>query len=260
MLKRQDDDEHEEDESENWLASYSDLVTDLMAVFVLLLSFALVVQATKNASGDSVLDGGSGLLDEGQGMMSQYTEELDSRIDALIQELKDQVKNAGLDGEVSVNRDGKYRIIIRMEDSILFDSGQAEIKEEFKPTLTRIADILSEYENIIQYVRIEGHTDDRPINTGLFPSNWELSAYRAAGVVRYLIETSSIQGEKFSQGGYAEFRPLADNETTEGRALNRRVEFSIDLMDENTIVMENGGVVTLGDGQENQEAPQEKTE
>lgn len=254
LNRRYDEDEfEEEDEGESYLASYSDLVTDLMAVFVLLLSFALITQATSNrsASPDIMMDSsGSGLMEPGHYI--EYTEylkpsdgrsesssdakanennrgEVDERTQELIKELEAQIAKAGLEGQVAVAQQGKSRIMMRMMDSVLFDTGKATIKENVKPILNGIADILSEYESVIKYIHIEGHTDNRPINTTQFPSNWELSTGRASSVVRFLIEKTQIGGEKFSSAGYGEFHPIANNVTEEGKAINRRVEFTIEV-------------------------------
>lgn len=253
MLNRSYDEEEfeDEDDGESYLASYSDLVTDLMAVFVLLLSFALLTQATSNrsASPDLMSDSsGSGLLSAGQYLeYSEYLKqaeydadsknsannynEVDTRTQELIKELEEAIAEAGLQTQVRVSQQGKSRIMMRMMDSVLFDTGKAAIKENMKPILDGIGDILAEYNNVIKYIHIEGHTDNRPINTAQFPSNWELSTGRAGSVVRFLIEKTDIPGEKFSSAGYGEFRPLADNATEEGKSINRRVEFTIEVKD-----------------------------
>ncbi len=282
MLKRYCEDDDDEDESENWLASYSDLVTDLMAVFVLLFSFALMSQSVKarlvsvelekekSIAAQQTMDIGSsaeefveaieeqikkagledqisvnmespdtksnspGDLAEGVRAVPEKMEEMDANIDKFIKELKGQFKSAGLEGQVSISKNGKNRVVIRLMDSVLFDRGKAIIKEEVKPTLDSIADILSKYDSSIRYVHIEGHTDNLPINTPQFPSNWELSTGRAGSVVRYLIEKSKLSDDKFSSAGYGEFRPIQDNTTDEGRMHNRRVEFTIEIMDPDT--------------------------
>lgn len=266
MRHRPDEDEFDDDEEEGegYLASYSDLVTDLMAVFVLLLSFALVTQATANRSSspDLMMEStGSGLMEAGR--MIEYTEyynqdeakgtnegsadegnteydekgqprektAMDVKTEELIKELEAQIADAGLDGQVRVTKMEQNKIVMRMMDSVLFDTGKSVIKEEVKPILDGISDILFEYNSVIKTIHIEGHTDDRPINTLQFPSNWELSTGRAGSVVRFLIEKSGIAGEKFFSSGYGEFRPIASNATEEGRAVNRRVEFTIEVND-----------------------------
>lgn len=285
----EEEEEEDEEENEGYLASYSDLVTDLMAVFVLLLSFALMSQGVKvRVTAQKLADGMEAVAAEARdGSVSdveQFVEQLeenirlaglekelsvsrnfpqsgeaeqtgsenpettesdtaevgvsgqidplDANIEEFIKEIREEIRKAELEARVSVNRYGENRIIIRLMDSVLFDLGKAEIKIEVKPMLDRIAYILSKYNNAIKYVHIEGHTDTVPISTEQFPSNWELSTGRAGSVVRYLIEKSTLGDEKFSSAGYGEFRPIADNATDEGRSLNRRVEFFIELKDE----------------------------
>ncbi len=191
-------------------------------------------QVSVNIESTDTQAGSPGELEEGVSAVSEQIEERDANIDQFIKELKGQFKDAGLEDQVSVSRNGKYRVVIRLMDSVLFDRGKADIKEEVKPTLDSIAGILSKYDSLIRYVHIEGHTDNLPINTPQFPSNWELSTGRAGSVVRYLIEKSELSDEKFSSAGYGEFRPIGDNATEEGRSLNRRVEFSIEIKDADT--------------------------
>lgn len=112
-------------------------------------------------------------------------------------------------------------LALTVVDRILFDLGEAEVKPEAKALLDRIANILNSYPG--RGVRIEGHTDTVPIRTARFPSNWELSTARAHAVRRYLTE-QGVSPERIAVTGYGEFRPIAPNDTPEGRAKNRRVE------------------------------------
>lgn len=123
--------------------------------------------------------------------------------------------------EVSVKEE-KGKLTITMLDKILFDSGKAKIKKEAMPILDKLAGILKEYSER-EFV-IEGHTDNVPISTTLFPSNWELSARRATNVLQYFVVQQKISPKRFSATGYGEYKPVADNSTVEGRAKNRRVE------------------------------------
>jgi len=247
MLKRSfEEEEFEEEESENWLASYSDLVTDLMAIFVLLYSFALLTRGIVNHSSIGVLDGSTGVyaaeieqearriaeIDREASRMADIEQEASRIAERLVSEMRMELINAGLEDKVSVNKLSKNRIIMRVGGSVLFDTGKATIKDKAKPVLDEIADIISAHDNVIKYIYIEGHTDNRPIYTSQFPSNWELSAARACSVVRYLTEKCNVADEKFSATGYGEFRPIADNSTEAGKTLNRRVEFVIELNDE----------------------------
>ena len=122
--------------------------------------------------------------------------------------------------KISVFRDERG-IVIRIMDRAFFDEGKAELKETAKSALRKIVPILEKSNN---HVRIEGHTDDVPINTAEFKSNWELSTRRATEVVRHLIEKYGFPPSRISASGYAEYRPVAANDTQQNRALNRRIE------------------------------------
>ncbi|NDY95330.1 flagellar motor protein MotD [Wenzhouxiangella limi] len=116
-------------------------------------------------------------------------------------------------------RESPFWLELEVETDILFPSGSATVSAAARPVLEQIAEILQPFPNP---VRVEGHTDNVPISTALFPSNWELSAARAANVVR-LFQDAGIDAERLAAIGMGEYRPTADNATAEGRNLNRRV-------------------------------------
>lgn len=129
---------------------------------------------------------------------------------------------------VAVRRDDQRRWLeVEIKASILFGSGSARLEREALPVLERLGAIMSQFANPIE---VRGHTDNKPINTPVFPSNWELSAMRAASVV-HLLAGSGVAPERLSAVGYGEHRPLADNGTELGRSQNRRVSLLI-LADE----------------------------
>ena len=115
-------------------------------------------------------------------------------------------------------------LVVSLSELGFFDSGSAEIKTDAQRTFARIAELLASRDCRL---RIEGHTDDRPIHTPHFASNWELSTARATELVRILITTYNYLPERLSAAGYAEFHPVAPNDTAEGRALNRRVDIVV---------------------------------
>src|SRR5699024_2299688 len=110
---------------------------------------------------------------------------------------------------------------------ILFDTGKANIKPEALDILDGIAAVLLQFDEQINRIRVEGHTDSRPINTYIYPTNWELSGGRAAGVLRNFQEEHDIPGEKLSSAGYGEHSPIDTINTAEGMARNRRVDITI---------------------------------
>jgi Flagellar motor protein len=112
-------------------------------------------------------------------------------------------------------------LIVSLKEAGFFDSGQAQIKQNAHELLNTIAEVMTQYNNPL---RIEGHTDNVPISTSQFPSNWELSTARATNVLKYLLKYYDAEPEKISATGYGEFRPVAENTTPENRAKNRRVD------------------------------------
>ncbi|MHB1687350.1 MAG: OmpA/MotB family protein [Ignavibacteriaceae bacterium] len=115
-------------------------------------------------------------------------------------------------------------ITIHILDDILFASGSANLAGSSLIVLNRLAEILKELPNDI---RVEGHTDDVPINTSVFPSNWHLSVARALNTAYYLINNEELNPEKISIVGYSEYKPIASNDTPTGKATNRRVDIVI---------------------------------
>jgi chemotaxis protein MotB len=109
-------------------------------------------------------------------------------------------------------------------DKAFYDTGKADLKDKARATLDRIAPVIRTLPNEI---RIEGHTDNVPISTYEFKSNWELSVRRATEVVRYLVENGEISPNRISAAGYAEYRPVAENDSEANRALNRRIEIIV---------------------------------
>ncbi len=112
-------------------------------------------------------------------------------------------------------------LVISLKDTEFFDSGKAIVRPDSMLVLDNISAAIGQYSNS---VRIEGHTDNAPIKTSLFPSNWELSTARATNIVHYLVKTHALPPERLSAIGYGEFRPIADNNSEEGRKKNRRVD------------------------------------
>jgi chemotaxis protein MotB len=213
---------------ERWLLTYADLITLLLAYFIVMFSMsqtdlekfqmlAASVRRAFNAVDVSVLEGGSsqaGLFDDFPARNREYV-----RISS---ELTRLAREQGLEGLLSVNtrREG---IVISISTSVLFDAGQAQIRPESEATLDAIAGLLRDMPN---EVRVAGHTDNiSPFPQ--WPSNWELSAARAIQVVRYLSTQGELDPRRLSAIGYAEYQPLYPNDTPEHRRLNRRVDILI---------------------------------
>ncbi len=151
-----------------------------------------------------------------------------SQYDALVRNLTEEVKK----GELQV-RQYKDMLTVDVAEQMFFDSGRANLKDSGKAVLKKVGEALKGYEDKI--IRVVGHTDNVPINKSLqkvFPSNWELSVARATTVVRYLQEVG-IPPERMVASGRAEYQPIAENDSAEGRKKNRRIE--ITLIDKNLV-------------------------
>jgi chemotaxis protein MotB len=114
--------------------------------------------------------------------------------------------------------------VIQLRDNILFETSSSALRSDSKAVLDKISDLIGTLPNNII---IEGHTDNRPINTSKFPSNWELSVDRAVNVVRYFVEAKGLEASRFSAAGYGQFQPIAPNDSAENMAKNRRVNILI---------------------------------
>lgn len=221
-------DEIEERYADNWLLTYTDLVTLLITLFVILLAnstygeetgsdggllFDIPVAVERTAGADMtappVETGAPG--PETQEQTGAQTEKADR--------LRDAFSEAGLSDDVEVEA-LQSGVAIRISDKILFPSGQAEMLPGGDAILPPILSAVVETDPDIV---VEGHTDDLPISTARFPSNWELSAARAISVVKLLIDNGVAPG-KLRAAAYADTRPVASNDTPEGRGKNRRVE------------------------------------
>ena len=148
-----------------------------------------------------------------------------SQYDALVRSLTEEVKK----GELQV-RQYKDMLTVDVAEQLFFDSGRADLKDTGKAVLKKVGEALKGYEDKV--IRLVGHTDNVPIKTKVFPSNWELSVARATTVVRYLQEVG-IPPDRMVASGRAEYQPIAENETPDGRKKNRRIE--ITLIDKNLV-------------------------
>lgn len=209
------------------------MVTLLLCLFVLLFSMATldarkfrdVVISMRSALG--VLPGARvphvGPSLEAEMLQQQLLREEELAMTTLLERLEDYIRDQGLEASLKVTRETPG-IVIRFADTVLFDLGRDELKPEARTLLERMAVFLG---GETYHVRVEGHTDNLPISTERFPSNWELSTARATRVVRFLAETKAMDPTRLSAVGFGEFRPLVPNTTAANRALNRRVDLVI---------------------------------
>jgi len=228
--KRKSDGGHEN--LERWLLTYADLITLLLAFFIVMYSmsridakrFGKMAEALngvlkggttvfENLTEDEVLKG-HGLLKLGD--LNMIQKQIEEKFDAMQrqEDVQTEITERGL--------------VVHIMESALFREGSASLEPKAIDVLNIIYDKIAPLPN---HVRIEGHTDDRSINTPLFPSNWELSTARATQVVRYFIDNYGLPPDKISALGYGEFRPVRPNNSIENRAKNRRVDIVILTMD-----------------------------
>lgn len=197
---------------DRWLISYADLVTLLLALFIVLYAASDKERARQIAESFSAQNtGGSGVL---PGSDSDKDER--ARADRKLMNDPVLMQKAKL-------RQTKYGLVVSLSEAGFFASGDAAINAEAEGVINTLAESLK---NTDTQIRIEGHTDATPISTGRYPSNWELSTARASSVLAKLIE-HGIDPSRLSAAGYAGFQPVADNSTLEGRAQNRRVDIVI---------------------------------
>lgn len=226
------------------MATFADLSTLLMTFFVLLLSMAnLDVQKFREMLGAVQQAFGVQYDVRGEyqavavptpppnGQASQNAQTAapslrvsEARMAMESRRVSEQVQNfvneQGLGSEVNINS-GNKGVRLRVKGQLFFEAGGAEIRNEAKPLLNSIAQVTKKFDF---YLTVEGHTDDQPISTARFPSNWELSAARASAVLRYLA-SEGVPEKRMSAIGYASNFPIAANTGDAGRNKNRRVEF-----------------------------------
>ena len=146
--------------------------------------------------------------------------QMKSTYDELVDQMEAEIKR----GEITIS-DLQGKLTVNMVERILFDSGKADVKQAGLQVLRRVGDILKGVTD--KEIQVEGHTDNIPISARLrenFPSNWELSTARASNVVHFLQDNIGIPGDRLAVCGYGEHRPVAENETPEGRSQNRRIQ------------------------------------
>jgi chemotaxis protein MotB len=144
-------------------------------------------------------------------------------VDEILNEMEDEFQEFKGSVDISIEKD---RVAINLMGKATFDSGSAELREEFKPLLLKIGGILTKTKGEII---ISGHTDNVPIRGGRFKSNLELSMARAGSVAQFLLRSTAVKPQRLSTRGYGEYRPLAPNNSEAGKQKNRRVEIIVPL-------------------------------
>lgn len=259
--RRRHDHVHEEHADERWLLTYSDMITLLMALFIVMWAISSVNTSKYKAlreslhqafnghpmaGSDGVLGGGRSILQpEGARVQQQISDHptqkvlpnpnaaasspaasaTEQSLKALEQKIDQYAKSHGLSGQIRTSIDERGLLVRLLTDKVLFDPGEAVLKPEARPLLGQIA-LLIRRLKIENPVRVEGNTDSTPIATAQFPSNWELSTARATAVLQTLL-AHGVTPHQLSAAGYADQRPIASNATIAGRHFNRHVDIIV---------------------------------
>ena len=230
---------HEEHVDETWLLPYSDMLTLLLALFIVMFAMSKVdnrkmqqmsqqfnvifsggtgaLQQNGGGSGNNMLVDGSSSSEEKNGIVEQ------DKMAVMKNTLEQEIKKEGYEDKVKVNLNGEG-LSISIQDTVIFNSGDADILYDFNPVLIQISNLVKDLDNEI---RVSGHTDNVPISNKKFRSNWDLSYMRASNVMNFMVGIGHVVPDKFSIQAYGEYRPKYDNLTEAGRAKNRRVDILI---------------------------------
>lgn len=232
-----------------WMVTYSDMVTLVLVFFILLFSMSQIDVVKFQAISDSFRDRAIfdffpspvpmdhpsdspdytiGQDDQGEFLFPPAPEKEDEEdeedsLNQLIAEVEDFLDEEDLHSVVTANRTERGVVLV-LQERILFDFGEAEILPSGEPFLQKIGRLFVDIPNNI---KVEGHTDNVPMSSFRYPSNWELSGARASSVIRYLLEEFPLKEYRFSLAGYGETRPVLPNTSEENRQKNRRVEIVI---------------------------------
>ena len=226
-----------EDEDEaTWIVTYADLMTLLLVFFILMYAISSV-NLIKFKDVLTSIQVSLGERDPGIGLMeivkpTQFDQKvslsdlsgLQSRENEMLGAIDDLIQEKQL-GKHIIAKISEGKIYIQIRGKVLFASGAAQLNDDAKPILDKIVGIIQDYEEF--NVNIKGHTDNTPISTAQFASNWELSAIRATTVLKYLID-GEVNPMRLTATGYGDLLPLVANDSVENRAINRRVEFVLE--------------------------------
>lgn len=242
-----------------WMATFSDLMNLLLCFFVLLFSMSTVdvqklQQVAASFSEDfSIFSGGASAIGDGilisngvsqlnqlddyinstgkaadsetnNNELEEFEEKQLAESEQLAEQIEEAVDESQFANEIDVDFTSQY-VSLTLNGALLFDSGSAELREEAKPLLDKIGQLLTRYAQ--STIEIEGHTDNVPIHNAKYADNNELSSFRALSVFNYFMDTTFLDPAKIKHSGRGEYVPVADNSTPEGRAQNRRVEIKI---------------------------------
>ncbi|MFD2046353.1 flagellar motor protein MotS [Ornithinibacillus salinisoli] len=257
-MKRREIKRNKKSGAPKWMVTYSDMVTLILVFFILLFSmsqidlvkFEAVSESFRNQkifdfypspvpmenpSEQSSHEESSNLTSEieqpssiqeiveDQDDEEEYGENKEDSLSDLMEDVDSYLNQNDLNNVISASRTERGVVLV-LQDSILFNSGEADILDTALPFLNKVGVLLS---NIPNQVKVEGHTDSVPMSSYIYPSNWELSGARASSVVRHLVNEIKLDETRFSIVGFGETRPIVPNDSDSNRSKNRRVEIVI---------------------------------
>ena len=220
-----------------WMVTFSDLMTLILVFFILLFSMSVVDAQKFRAIADSfnqrqifefmpsAIEFENPSEERGEQRNDPFDEGdfgedgADVDMDELLEEVNGFLDTNDLNDHISATRDDRGVVLV-LQERTLFESGEAELLPVAEPFLTKVGTLIEAIPNM---VKVEGHTDSRPISTFRYPSNWELSGARASSVIRFLIDAHDLEASRFIATGYGETRPVVPNTTVENLQTNRRV-------------------------------------
>jgi len=192
-----------------WMIIYTDMITNLMIFFMLCYCLTWLSKEEREIAAASFAKTFSG--------KDVKVEQIEQKQDE--KQAEDKIKEQFTNVEIN-----EEKIKITLPSPVLFDSGKAELKPQVKSILHEIAKVIK---NMPNRIVVEGHTDNKPIKSKDFKSNWELSSARAFSVIRYFVDKEGLEAKRLIALGYGEYRPKTANDTPENCAVNRRIELSI---------------------------------
>ncbi|SFQ07754.1 flagellar motor protein MotS [Salibacterium halotolerans] len=225
--------------SPRWMTTFSDMILLVLVFFVMLFSMSVIDAKKFEAISESfqsraILENLPSMMEreqpnqsnadtedenEASAAESEEQTEDDRELDRLLREVRQYLEEHNLNDQISATRDDRGVVLV-LQEQLLFETGEAEILTAAEPFLNKVGTLLQSLPNL---VKVEGHTDERPISTFRYPSNWELSSARASSVIRYLTDNHPLPRDQFLAVGYGDTRPIAPNDSEENLRENRRV-------------------------------------
>lgn len=225
MSRRRRRQDEEDVNLDSWLATYSDTITLLLTFFILLYSMSVIDSQKLEELSEALQQSLKGEVEitEIENLDDLQVQQGNTDYEDLYEKLENIIQSNNLTDVIKI-REEERGIILQLDETILFDSGKADLKSYSTEILDQMTSIIKSVDNDIL---VEGNADNVPMYSEEFKSNWELSTARAVNVVKYFVSTKNIDPTRFSVKGYGEYNPLVENNTPENRAINRRVDILI---------------------------------